>query len=799
MNLYYLNFNNYYNRTIKRYDQPASYLTPENIVHVEYNVYNFPFGDDVNTEVVVNRWPQGVGADYMLAMNPDNTINSRWFVIDAFYTRNGQYKMTLRRDLVADHYAEIVNAPMFVEKATPININDPAIFNSEDMTFNQIKQSEVLLKDKSNCAWVVGYIPQDKVPATEITSTVPTTGTEDIVVANLSDYQYYQYALNPAKAINFIRYGVHVAHVLYTPIAEYNKIVFGFNNQGNYIEPIKLSGTSADYDSGYTTRGILDEAYPHDINNAGIAMGQRIANSYASVINSINSAAAQELEVISPATQVDIYNENGKILLDQSTGLYYRISVIVEGTIPLALNVTSSMPLLFGLLRDNMNTQDISGTPDDSTFILSGQANSVKVVFNQLTENIKTTLSSTASRYHVEDSPYDIFAIPYALDTPITIYNGTDVYIQEANANAAIQIATAISATLGDGAIYDLQLLPYCPVRYALQDDGTLNLAGLFYNTVYGSGQTPINVIFWARKSWETFDIPVNLPGANSVIDKKVNSETNLYRLCSPNYASASDFSVEMNNGVEFVNVDFNYKPFNPYIHLNINYKGLYGSDFNDTRGLILQGDFSLPQTSSAWANYELNNKNYLNSFNRQIESLELQNKYQKVGDIVGAITGTFTGGISGATTGALVGGVPGAIVGGVVGAGASVAGGIADISINEKLRNDALDLTRDQFGYQLGNIQAIPNSIAKTSAITLNNKYFPFIEYYTCTDIEKQALRDKITYNGMTIMRIGSIGQFLNTTPTYIKGRLIRVESGVENFHQLKEIANELNKGVFI
>ena len=154
---------------------------------------------------------------------------------------------------------------------------------------------------------------------------------------------------------------------------------------------------------------------------------------------------------------------------------------------------------------------------------------------------------------------------------------------------------------------------------------------------------------------------------------------------------------------------------------------------------------------------------------------------------------------MSGALTGAIAGGPIGALVGGLVGGGVSGLAGWRDYQLSEQLRQEAIDYRKDQFDYQLGNIKAIPYNIAKTSAFTYNNKIFPVLEYYTCTQEEKQALIDKIYYNGMTVMRIGTISQFLQEQPSYIKGKLIRFEGTDNNFHVVNEIANEINKGVFI
>ena len=104
-----------------------------------------------------------------------------------------------------------------------------------------------------------------------------------------------------------------------------------------------------------------------------------------------------------------------------------------------------------------------------------------------------------------------------------------------------------------------------------------------------------------------------------------------------------------------------------------------------------------------------------------------------------------------------------------------------------------------DNYKYQLGNIQAVPSSITKTSALTANNPLLPYIEYYTCSDKEKQALQNKLKYNGMTVMRIGTIKEFLQPELSYIKGKLIRLEDNNINFHVINTISGELNKGVYI
>jgi len=108
----------------------------------------------------------------------------------------------------------------------------------------------------------------------------------------------------------------------------------------------------------------------------------------------------------------------------------------------------------------------------------------------------------------------------------------------------------------------------------------------------------------------------------------KLSNETEFIRLCSPNYNGLFEMSLAKNEGINYVNVDYTYKPQSPYIRLQPDFKGLYGSDrFRDVRGLICGGNFSVGYIQDAWINYEIQNKNYNQIFNREI--LNLDRNYQ--------------------------------------------------------------------------------------------------------------------------------------------------------------------------
>ena len=171
-------FNPYHNRRIVRYSTINEYYgNPNNEAeHIAAGSYifcaypkNFAYRDGVDTLTTVTLDNALETPDYCLVINQTTQeIESRWFVMDSDLYSGSSTKLTLHRDMIADYYEEVLTAPCFIEKAT-LNPADPFIFNSENITVNRIKKGETLIKDKSKCAWVVGYLAPNT-PATLIES-----------------------------------------------------------------------------------------------------------------------------------------------------------------------------------------------------------------------------------------------------------------------------------------------------------------------------------------------------------------------------------------------------------------------------------------------------------------------------------------------------------------------------------------------------------------------------------------------------------------------------------------------------
>ena len=183
--LYILNYNNYFNRLVKREEELSAY--EPYVIYMLSNV-NFNENDGIDTEHVIGSVEAYDGSgDYMLAVDEDTRQIQRWFILEAQRTRGGQYRVMLRRDVIADWKGIILEAPAFIEKAN-VNYDDVAIYNSENMRFNQIKTKQELLKETGGLAWLVAYMAKS---TTIPEKTIPEYDENTLIVNGIENWEYY--------------------------------------------------------------------------------------------------------------------------------------------------------------------------------------------------------------------------------------------------------------------------------------------------------------------------------------------------------------------------------------------------------------------------------------------------------------------------------------------------------------------------------------------------------------------------------------------------------------------------------
>ena len=853
--IYIIAWTSYPSRKVRRMETVQQYGENADDIWCLAEDYNFNENDGVSTTAVFNDNPETTDqfrGNYLLVCDKQKKILSRWFVMRVeritLWNEN-QCRAWLRRDVVADMLQTALNASSFIEKGKITSNSNPLIWNKEDITLNRIKRSESLIKDETGIQWLVGYVPQDAfsdedeasrtvecevVSASSIPSSLRFASWAD---CPLSPYRNKTLSERSSADVS-VFWRAHGAnpYVVGSDLSVTSKVNLsgtGPDSSWAYSEDLAMPA-SASFNNAFNhlsptpTKDQLDSFFSKKV-SANVSASNAINLSIQEAGST--PVSASELEAVSAY--------EGKVIYIEDEQKAYRVSLIANGAKTARLSLTGSG----GSYLNSSLAKPDAGSWNPASFSLSYSSSYLSVEETSLSK-IKCVLTKASIRTHLKDAPYDMFAIPYADGKQIRY--GTENYFVTGKAEA-MALAIGIAKKLGSGTVYDVQELPYCPCREAiskvtpaLSDPSVygyeVDLTGMDANQAKIEGQTaPAAILVWCRESNFSLSVPVGgfneisrikvnsvwapvISPQNTVdsatkkalggwwgkkpIQNKVENQTQTFRLSSPNMSGAFEFSASANQGVSSFRVDCTYRPFNPYIHVAIDFKGLYGSDFGDARGLVCGGDFSVSQLTSAWADYQLNNKNYQAVFDRQITNMEVSQKYQRVGDIVSGISGTLSAGTQGASVGALAGGPVGAIAGAASGTLASGVGAIADWNINEALRKEAIDYRKDLFGYSLGNIQAIPYGLSKTSAINANNKRFPFLERYSCTDVEEMALRAKIEADGMSIGVIGQISEYAPADGgwNYVKAQLIRAQDDHSlTANQLTALTEELYKGIYL
>ena len=728
-------------------------------------------------------------------------------------TRKGQYNLTLKRDNIADHYETIINSPAYIEKATIKNFNDPAIFNKEDLFVNQIKKQEKLLKDKTNMAWLVAWINNDiaqdtwtglfnhkSVPYTRNIDTGVDYTTEDIATW-ISDHHLSGNYKCLKESDDYMCFKVQNELADTGPRVVWTWMDYKIYRDKNHEATGGNGGNRSGYGYNFkdkTTFGTM------------IAQTETINDQ---LYNAVKSAEGFITGLDSRFSYIN------KIVKETKDGVnkYYKIEAsYTDWNSAATYGSSHAVASLFANLPNgDRNTAYVYFNGDLVTF-------SYRDVTNEMatTANIYADVSSvTPKNSGLIDAPYMAVCIPYTLNESLTGESRQDViadgsFTARIDSTKAFAAVTLLSYCLQDGQhLYDVQLLPYCPMVNEISitgpyhDSYMINAGSIatnrkikFYQTDGSTfdTNTPLMEAFVFFNSSFTFDIPLIIEDKGTVFNKKLASETELYRFNAPNYSAYFDFNPYMNNGMTKVNVDCTYKPYKSYIHMNPDFKALYGSDFNDCRGLVITSDFSIPQVTDAWQTYQIQNKNYADIFARNQQHLKVEQKWQEAEAAMNMFTAGLLGGGLGAQAGSKAGPY-GAIAGAAIGSIMGTAGGIADYVKTTELNKEALNYNEDMYNYNLQNIQALPQTLSSISSYDANNKLWPFLEIYDCTDVEKEAMRNKLIYNGMKIGRIDTINNFISESSNYIKAKLIRNEISNLDYNELNDIGLELDKGVFM
>lgn len=813
--VYFYKFNNYYNRIIKRYDTIEEYGTP---LATQENC-NFVHGDGVNATFTMNKLLSLKDTpDYVIVKDKDDEI-TRYFVTNSFKTRSGQDALTLRRDIIADFYSDVIkHSPCLIRKGYVPQTN-PLIFNDEGVRYNKIKEREVMIKDESNCSYIVGFISNTAPAKATINGTIK----DDNYVYAYTDINEFPYKafvegagnnhtnsarqlkgnenLNLWFAVKFSTFSTTGRNAL-------------FEMTYNYYGASKPSWYNNSYSSNYVIDSNLCYTYPqtnplgvsisHDYETNHPSQGERLGNQEVGAryrdccfnsaqMNQSTGAKITALSLLgvedSEYSNISIFDNKkikiGNVIYEAHLKSENETNRNVSANSTLVSFLNSSKP--FNSMVQNMapaswncNYSSQNFTTDNIKVL--GTTQDWYLELTQADVEIHTAVDSPSSRTHLTDQPYDMFVL--VNESNISYKIGTTDYVSNHDVN--MNMAQAIIQEYGD-ASYDLQIVPFNPIRGSILADGSINWLNYDSHPIYDANNQIVGHYVMCSSADLKFTLEKDelkfLP-----TDYKKDFNLKQYRLCSPNQETIFEFSPAMNDGITTWEITANYRPYASYIKIQPSWNWLYGltsyEGLTDFRGLVYNSILCVTQLSDAWANYVNSNKNYQQIFDTQIGTLTKSQNIQ-----LNAMEETL--GWRSYT------GMP-------ISSIARVIGGSKDIEMQRELNNVALEKMNADFNYQMDNIKSIPHTIRKLTNINGDTRIFPYIEVYSCSSVEEESFNLKMKYTGYTIMTTGYIWDYLKLNEEiFIQADLIRLdmsrsEESADN-HIAIEIASELEKGVYI
>lgn len=334
-----------------------------------------------------------------------------------------------------------MDAPTYIEKGYIASTSNPLLYNSEGLKVNQIKQYEEPLKDETKIGWVVGYVPRDAFStSTTVTSSAAFAQTPDIEVADLSTWSYWTYCnLNNAfKAVATTSTKKQMSFKIKTAQSATNSAYYSKRTVTSYIgqdegwwqqtletkEARVAPSWYASWSGLEWTNIATGSSRRFDDDMCQYITSELLSNRLNSYVNSFLAA---NLNVLFDNNIFNaIQGQDGKILYDTTNKIYYKIRIATKGedTKFTATTGTVTGTNLINFINSNLvrqgpaatNLKGNLGSGDVIDVSLTGGAK--YIVLEQVVVNVQTTIDN--NRLHLEDSPYDMFCIPYSDDIQMT-------------------------------------------------------------------------------------------------------------------------------------------------------------------------------------------------------------------------------------------------------------------------------------------------------------------------------------------------------------------------------------------
>ena len=700
MTLQILNFKNYTDRLCNRLETVNEYrqYALHELLDIQFNM-----GDGIRTTQIVNVDLNG--GNY-LVVSENNVILSRWYIMETDWLRMGQARLHLKRDVIDDFIMDIKDQRFIIQRGMPPyqdDYYDPIVFNDEKIKVNRIKLGEVLVKDDAEYPWIIAYVDKQTNLKYSYKETFqiedPSTTNRDYPFANIaeiannygreSDLQYvtnttmenpvvsvYANAQEDAGDYSLYKYSYYAEQLG----SGYSTMMISNPNVG--VSGWEILGSRAGYcdstrhpqPSDYRPRSIfsMKTSSPTNAQNIGMfSMDAREFKNYCVQANQQTYDCTPNENTLLRDIRVALGNpEFGQGRNESATGnilwavpdvqivpyptniqRYYRFSATktTKTRVDMLPGYGEVFNNFYNVVSSSFNPfEGQGGGTTNSGISVAGEYVEYTITMDYIgtePEGSFQIAANSSARNKQVSGLFDIICTPY-VDSTYESSTGTLIQLEKETTLRFYQSLAALNSS----AVYDIQIVPYGPkVRnnkpsFAFFTDSQsvvflTNIESLDYQKTIRVADLPPN------------GIGLEEGGLGDAKYTKAFYITSMYRLCDPGYNGVFEFSGAANGGVDKLNVYVNLRPYNPFIHVAPKFGGLYGDTFDDARGLTCGSNFSITTKSDAWATYELNNKNYQQMFNRQIQNLEVTHDIQDTQQIWNAVGGTLSGAVSGTAT----------------------------------------------------------------------------------------------------------------------------------------------------
>lgn len=748
----------YTNRTIIDISEDNNYR--------DINYENIDSPDTINGHIIYVLQPAEKLPTYIV----DLGSGWRWFVSGITQLRTGKYQISLLRDIISET-SLWKEEEAYIEAGTAIDYNK---YKTWELPYTNTKLREQRLNINGKSSYFVYYVNTQNFSNGAITE--QDLEISSVGVPGITGYDVEVSNLNEIPNFNFV--GAGNINVWTRKKANFNLTLRYISGTTRYFRRYPINFDSFQTSNNNMNIGEYTQQYSvvNYITNSVIASNTQITpftNNTDNIRTNTRNAVSSFLDSYQSSLGYSASQQNindldsyiNKIIYNTTDNKLYRISKTSNLTeYNETLNQTQTDPLL-AVFRNIFGTDQTSEKAPWFTF--QSTVDTVSYTIEEL---------GTANTFNFNFSA-EVRKLPKSAVRCVNIVSSAEVSDTEIGQCLLLAQANNINLNNDTGRIIDIQYLPFSYATKTNEDfkiNGTSIIAEFIDN----------DDLYYTS----------TLPSLTNI-----NKEVDSIKIVSPSRASQFMFRPYNNDGRLVFDIQATIRPYKSVIYVRPSTEGLLLYNFDDKDCLVISEDFSLSNVNSEWAQYIYTNRNFQNTFEREIQGREFERSWERRIEQAQAKSDKWTArNISSQKAKTYTANLP--IVSGIAGAVGTafmdenyMKAAQLDREYNEALYQEGLSISRDLFSYQIDNIKSQPTIPSKLTTIDCKLLDGVYLEFYGTNDTELEAINNYYKYNGNRIDCYGTFSQYYGH---FVRGKIIKSINYTQP--EIDELNRRLSMGIF-